>query len=664
MSKLDALCQQINKEWKEDIANRGIKRITTKKIPFTSPRLNYMLYGGLPRGRIIEFAGEENGGKTTTALDACKNAQILFQQEYEEILSNENDTKRKQYLESRGPKQVVYIDCENTLDEDWAIKLGVDVDSMYILKPQSQAAEDIFQMALDMIETDEVGLMVIDSLGVMLSQQAYEKDMTEKTYGGISMALTLFSKKAELLCAKYDCTVLGINQMRDDMNSMYGGKTTTGGKAWKHNCFSGNTKLLTDKGIKRFRDFKDGETLTVVDKDGNLREAIMHHFGKGKLQKVLLKTPSMSQEVICTPDHRWLLEDGTITTDLKVGDKLYIRQENVNHPIKNKRQAFMFCMGMILGDGTDCKPAYENDAISAKIVLCDRKERYATFFRLAGFNETTENSRICFIKRGYSKQGFLNGECWKYLTPEDNRYLFMGYYAADGSYNGNECCTFDSRILDMIKYTSGMCGYYITRINEGVTGDDSYKPGQTCWYVHFTTHQSKYNKWVVHSIGKAFDGGTYCVEEPITHTFTLEKGIVTGNCSLRLMFAKGDFIDASGNKLNRSCDEPKGNKVMVSIVKTKVDKPDRKTGFYTLMYDYGIDEVFDLVEVAMKYGIVNKSGAWFNFCDIETGEIVTDENGKEIKLQGLPNLIEFIKNDEVMLDELREQVMAQMGASS
>ena len=67
------------------------------------------------------------------------------------------------------------------------------------------------------------------------------------------------------------------------------------------------------------------------------------------------------------------------------------------------------------------------------------------------------------------------------------------------------------------------------------------------------------------------------------------------NCSIRLMFAKGDFIDAAGNKLNRSCDEPKGNKVLVSIVKTKVDKPDRKTGFYTLMYDYGVDEIADLV---------------------------------------------------------------------
>lgn len=368
MSKLDALVQQINKDWKEDIAAKGIKRVTSKKIPFTSPRLNYMLYGGLPRGRIVEFAGEENGGKTTTALDICKNAQIIFKTEYEEELSNASTSEtRRKYLQGRGPQKVVYADCENTLDEDWARKIGVDVDDMYILKPQTQSAEDIFQMLLDMMETDEVGLCVVDSLGVMLSKQAFEKDMTEKTYGGIAMALTLFSKKAELVCAKTGCLLLGINQMRDDMNSMYGGKTTTGGKAWKHNC------------------------------------------------------------------------------------------------------------------------------------------------------------------------------------------------------------------------------------------------------------------------------------------------------SVRLMFAKGDFIDEDGNKLNRSCDEPKGNKVMVSIVKTKVDKPDRKTGSYTLMYDYGIDEIADLVDVAMKYGLVHKAGAWFNFVDVETGEVICDENGKEIKLQGLSNVIEFIKNDEIMLDELREQVNHLMG---
>ena len=363
MSKLDELCKTINKEWKEDIAARGIKRIETKKIPFTSPRLNYMLYGGLPRNRIIEFAGEEGGGKTTTALDVCKNAQKLFTEEYEAEISNNSDMKRASYVEGRGPKKVFYADCENTLDEEWATKVGVSLADMYIIKPQTQSAEDIFQMILDAIETDEVGLVVIDSLGVMLSKQAYEKNMTEKTYGGIAMALTLFSKKAELLCTKYDCTLIGINQMRDDMNSMYGGKTTTGGKGWKHNC------------------------------------------------------------------------------------------------------------------------------------------------------------------------------------------------------------------------------------------------------------------------------------------------------SIRLMFAKGDFIDKNGTRLNRSCDEPAGNKVMVSIAKTKTCKPDRKTGFYTLMYDYGIDEISDLIEVGMRYDVIHKSGGWFTFVDIETGEIIEDEEGNQIKIQGQANIKPYLLQNTVLLDDIRETIL-------
>ena len=360
MSKLDALVVKINKEWKEDIAAKGISIIERDRIPFTSPRLNYMTYGGLPRGCLIEFAGENNGGKTTTALDVCKNAQKLFQREWEEELSNTKDPRREEYLKNRGPQKVFYADCENTLDEKWARLLGVDVDDMYIIKPQTQAAEDIFQILLDAIETDEVGLAIIDSLGVLMSKQAYEKDMTEKTYGGIAMPLTLFSKKAELLCRKTNCTVIGINQERDNLNSPYGGKITPGGQAWKFNC-------------------------------------------------------------------------------------------------------------------------------------------------------------IC-----------------------------------------------------------------------------------------------------------------------------------------RFSFSKGDFIDEAGNRLNRSCDEPAGNKVMVSIVKSKAFAPNRRTGFYTLMYEHGIDDIVDLVEVAMKYGVIHKAGAWFTFVDPTTGEIVTDEEGNDIKIQGQINVVEYLRYNDVLREELAD----------
>ena len=82
MSKLDVLCKQFNRQYKEDIVSRGIPVRHFEKIKFSSPLANYMTYGGIPRGRIIEFAGEENGGKTTTALDVVANAQKLFIDEY------------------------------------------------------------------------------------------------------------------------------------------------------------------------------------------------------------------------------------------------------------------------------------------------------------------------------------------------------------------------------------------------------------------------------------------------------------------------------------------------------------------------------------------------------------------------------------------------------
>lgn len=253
ISRLEILCNQINKQFKENIASQGIPKRHFEKIPFSSPLANYMTYGGIPRNRIIEFAGEENGGKTTTALDAVANAQKLFLKEYEDEIKELSELKtpkkeqeiRLKYLKDRGQKKVVYCDCENTLDVEWARKLRVDTDSMVLLKPMSQTAEQIFEMLLQMMETDEVGLVVIDSLGVMISQQAFEKDMEQKTYGGIAASLTLFSKKAELLCTKCECTLIGINQMREDMNSMYGGQITTGGKGWKHNC---SLRLMFRKG--------------------------------------------------------------------------------------------------------------------------------------------------------------------------------------------------------------------------------------------------------------------------------------------------------------------------------------------------------------------------------------------------------------------------------
>lgn len=210
---LDQLIKDTNKKFKNKIVQEGVGYIEIPRIPFNSPRLNYMLYGGLPMGKIVEFSGEEGSGKTTTALDAVASAQKLFPE-----------------------KRVLYADCENTLDVEWATKLGVDLEKLILLQPDTETAEQVFDIVLDFLDTGEISIAVIDSLGVMISAQAYAKTMEEKTYGGISSALTLFSKKAVPIVAKHKAILIGINQLRDDMNSSYGGTVTTGGRAWRHHC--------------------------------------------------------------------------------------------------------------------------------------------------------------------------------------------------------------------------------------------------------------------------------------------------------------------------------------------------------------------------------------------------------------------------------------------
>ena len=212
-SKLDEIIKETNKKANANIFMKGLNTYDCDRIPFTSPRMNHMTFGGLPIGRLIEFFGEEGGGKTTTALDIVANFQNMF-----------------------PDKEVLYVDAENTLDAQWAQKLGVDVDNLYLYQPESQSAEEIFDFICTCVESGEVGLWVIDSLAALMSGQELDKGMDEATYAGISKSLTRFSKKIEMLNKQYRCTGIGINQIRDNLNSPWGGTTTPGGHGWKFFC--------------------------------------------------------------------------------------------------------------------------------------------------------------------------------------------------------------------------------------------------------------------------------------------------------------------------------------------------------------------------------------------------------------------------------------------
>ena len=301
-----------------------------------------------------------------------------------------------------------------------------------------------------------------------------------------------------------------------------------------HNCFTGETKFVTDKGIMSFRDAHDGETVYVMAMDGQMRKATVHKYGERSFNLVNLKCGHMTHHVYCTPDHRWILKDGSVTTDLKIGDKLYALQDSSSYEIKTKEDAEAFCIGFAVGDGCDLLAGSESRSGGLRVRLCGDKTKYSVYFQIAGYSiQSLQNSSDMIAYKRYPvKQDFLNGKAWRFMSLRNKALAFHGLYAADGAKANNLLCTTDERVCLFIEETSSIAGYHISSTREDVR-DTNYKKDSHLFAYHFVKHNLPNILWTVTSIEKnRRTGEAWCVEEPVTHSFTLEKGIVTGNCDL------------------------------------------------------------------------------------------------------------------------------------
>ena len=81
--------QQIMDEWNKDsgcvVVQKGIPEQNFKRIPFSSATANYMTYGGMPRGKAVEFFGPEGSGKTTSASKFPGALVLAFEKGYNAI---------------------------------------------------------------------------------------------------------------------------------------------------------------------------------------------------------------------------------------------------------------------------------------------------------------------------------------------------------------------------------------------------------------------------------------------------------------------------------------------------------------------------------------------------------------------------------------------------
>ena len=315
-----------------------------------------------------------------------------------------------------------------------------------------------------------------------------------------------------------------------------------------HNCFKSNTRFVTDSGVKEFRDFNDGETVKVVGSDGKWHTATVKKYGKQKMQDVMLQAGRSVKHVFCTANHRWLLNDGSVTTELKEGMTLVMLPELSKYEMESKEDYQAWATGFAIGDGLDKKNDYTT------IRLCGNKIRYADNFVKAGDTVTYPESYhgdAYVLHRGAFKQDFLNAKAWRFLDIKRKQHLFEGFYAADGAVKANKVATSDDRVAEMIRDISSVAGFYVSSESE-VVRDTNFKKEARLIEFRFRKYQIANNLWSVKKITPyrpEIEYDAWCVEEPETHSFTLDGGIVTGNCdlvNLEDMLQNGTVISGTG----------------------------------------------------------------------------------------------------------------------
>ena len=95
-------------------------------------------------------------------------------------------------------------------------------------------------------------------------------------------------------------------------------------------------------------------------------------------------------------------------------------------------------------------------------------------------------------------------------------------------------------------------------------------------------------------------------------------------------------------------DEVVGNQTRVKVVKNKVAPPFKQVEF-DIMYGEGISKTGELVDLGVKAGVVEKSGAWFSYDSQRIG-------------QGRENAKAFLKDNPDIADEDRARPSARMPA--
>lgn len=163
-------------------------------LPTGIPGLDKVIKG-FPINQVTEIYGLEKVGKTTITLMA--------------LAALTQDKKKK----------VIFIDVENSFNQDRALALGVNLDNLLIAR--EFIMEDVAQLILDHVKTATA--IVVDSLPALIPRRESEGEFGDANIGIKAKVINELQRRVTPPLADSGCALIFINQQRPNMNP-YGEK--------------------------------------------------------------------------------------------------------------------------------------------------------------------------------------------------------------------------------------------------------------------------------------------------------------------------------------------------------------------------------------------------------------------------------------------------------
>jgi recombination protein RecA len=205
---LDTLVASMQKKYGAgSVSLYGKNQVVVEWVPISSFYLTELMGNGYPRGRMIEIYGPESSGKSSLSCYLAGQCQ-------------------KHYFEDKHRYGVVaYVDVEHALDPAYAKVFGLDMDKVIFSQPDS--AEQALDIVEDLVESDLVDMIVLDSVAALSPQAELDGEMGDQQMGLLARLMGRACRKLQSVMKPKSPTIIFVNQIRMAIGVIYGNPERT-----------------------------------------------------------------------------------------------------------------------------------------------------------------------------------------------------------------------------------------------------------------------------------------------------------------------------------------------------------------------------------------------------------------------------------------------------